>query len=537
MSTEDLFSSITGFDDLAADDDLSFDDVDDETGSSAGDGKRAGRKNKLRSSSTAEKKATHNAVERARRESLNARFLVLADMLPGMTHVKRASKAAIVNKSIEFIRDMHRSESKLAKENDALKVELEALRQRLAGSGGGAHQAPGGNPAAALGLHHHHQQQQQQQHPGAGLPAHPHHHLFPGMHPMHMQLPMMPHFPAAMASVAASAAAHNPMLGPSHPASSPETGNKQQQQQQQQQQPAPPSAGLPAPSNAELGQHLFPGIFAGLFNNSAGGVFDGIDHVRSESGSPAGSSSATMQQQQQSQTDSRGGNGQFTYGLFELPSVTGFGAAGAAKPPTSASPASYNSPPGTVASLAGSERTSQSQQSSSSQLTSNTAPSPASSNGVPTPPNNAYSPLSQPPVSAAANDPAIAAFDGSADAAYLAAQFAPNDLAKAQHELQAFIAYQQRMAYAGAAAAGAAQQHPSPPQGSPLLFPAHGSFGYSHQQQHGAPHPPQQPQPQMPFAVGCGPSAQASMAGMPAWQMMMAQQQAMVAAYGQQGHF
>lgn len=91
---EDLFSSITGLDDLAGvngggslDDDLSFDDNDDSLmdskGASSGGPARKG-KNRNNSSSTAEKKATHNAVERARRESLNARFLVLADMLPGM---------------------------------------------------------------------------------------------------------------------------------------------------------------------------------------------------------------------------------------------------------------------------------------------------------------------------------------------------------------------------------------------------------------------------------------------------------------------
>lgn len=95
LSQEDLFSSITGLDDLAGaqgagqgDDDLSFDDIDDslvdsKAGNAASTGTSRKGKNRL-ASSTAEKKATHNAVERARRESLNARFLVLADMLPGM---------------------------------------------------------------------------------------------------------------------------------------------------------------------------------------------------------------------------------------------------------------------------------------------------------------------------------------------------------------------------------------------------------------------------------------------------------------------
>lgn len=89
---EDLFSSITGLDDLGGsglgDDDLSYDDIDDSLLVDGSNNKTGGpaRKGKggRNASSTAEKKATHNAVERARRESLNARFLVLADMLPGM---------------------------------------------------------------------------------------------------------------------------------------------------------------------------------------------------------------------------------------------------------------------------------------------------------------------------------------------------------------------------------------------------------------------------------------------------------------------
>lgn len=87
-AAEDLFSSITGLDDLAGDDDLSFDDgFDDSLDQKAGG---PAKKGKNRPASTAEKKATHNAVERARRESLNARFLVLADMLPGMVRLSLA---------------------------------------------------------------------------------------------------------------------------------------------------------------------------------------------------------------------------------------------------------------------------------------------------------------------------------------------------------------------------------------------------------------------------------------------------------------
>lgn len=86
-AAEDLFSSITGLDDLAGEDDESFDDIEDSLDGGDRKSGSAAKKGKNRPASTAEKKATHNAVERARRESLNARFLVLADMLPGMVRI------------------------------------------------------------------------------------------------------------------------------------------------------------------------------------------------------------------------------------------------------------------------------------------------------------------------------------------------------------------------------------------------------------------------------------------------------------------
>lgn len=72
---------------------------------------------------SAERRATHNAVERARRESLNVRFLELAANLPTTCSVRRPSKNLIVNKSLEFVRN--------ALHNDAvLRLKLEeSLRQ------------------------------------------------------------------------------------------------------------------------------------------------------------------------------------------------------------------------------------------------------------------------------------------------------------------------------------------------------------------------------------------------------------------------
>ncbi|KAJ7688771.1 hypothetical protein B0H14DRAFT_872309 [Mycena olivaceomarginata] len=50
-----------------------------------------------RRANTAERRATHNAVERMRRETLNGRFLTLESLLPPLAALRRPSKAAIVS--------------------------------------------------------------------------------------------------------------------------------------------------------------------------------------------------------------------------------------------------------------------------------------------------------------------------------------------------------------------------------------------------------------------------------------------------------
>lgn len=70
----------------------------------AGEASAAGPKRRSRRPpNTAERRATHNAVERARRETLNGRFMDLAAALPSMAHVKRPSKSMIVNKCERFV--------------------------------------------------------------------------------------------------------------------------------------------------------------------------------------------------------------------------------------------------------------------------------------------------------------------------------------------------------------------------------------------------------------------------------------------------
>ena len=89
-------------------------------------------------SNHAEKRANHNAVERQRRETLNNRFLELAQCIPSLAHVRKPTKSVIVSRSIEFMHDSKlrlESNSNLIKglkaQNEELKTELNRLRNEL----------------------------------------------------------------------------------------------------------------------------------------------------------------------------------------------------------------------------------------------------------------------------------------------------------------------------------------------------------------------------------------------------------------------
>lgn len=229
---------------------------DDESKDSVGDLKGA-RKLK-RTASTAEKKATHNAVERARRESLNGRFLVLADMLPGMNHVKRASKAAIVNKSIELIKELQSTETRLSTENESLRAEMAALKARLSLQ-----------PSAAAG--------------NAMFPAHP----------------------QAAAAAAAALSSMPGMPGMHGFSAAPGLGLQQMGQAMAQQAAAVAAHQQQAAVAAAMQQEhmrsnsisshvpIFPGVFNGMFNGPAP-TMESLDNVRSESGSPSASTNAQL---------------------------------------------------------------------------------------------------------------------------------------------------------------------------------------------------------------------------------------------------
>jgi len=84
-----------------------------------------------RRANTAERRATHNAVERQRRETLNGRFLDLAALLPNLSQIRRPSKSSIVNSSIAHIHASRRHRILASRELRLLKLETDTLRREL----------------------------------------------------------------------------------------------------------------------------------------------------------------------------------------------------------------------------------------------------------------------------------------------------------------------------------------------------------------------------------------------------------------------
>jgi len=95
----------------------------------AGGVKRTSKPN--RRANTAERRATHNAVERQRRETLNGRFLDLAALLPNLSQIRRPSKSSIVNSSIAHINASRRHRIMAAQQLRLLKSEADALRHEV----------------------------------------------------------------------------------------------------------------------------------------------------------------------------------------------------------------------------------------------------------------------------------------------------------------------------------------------------------------------------------------------------------------------
>lgn len=91
----------------------------------------AGKRKPSRRANTAERRATHNAVERQRRETLNGRFLDLAALLPNLSQIRRPSKSSIVNSSIAHVHASRRHRLIAARELRMLKAEADVLRREL----------------------------------------------------------------------------------------------------------------------------------------------------------------------------------------------------------------------------------------------------------------------------------------------------------------------------------------------------------------------------------------------------------------------
>ncbi|KAG6901279.1 hypothetical protein C0995_014267 [Termitomyces sp. Mi166 len=92
---------------------------------------QAAKRKPSRRANTAERRATHNAVERQRRETLNGRFLDLAALLPNLSQIRRPSKSSIVNSSIAHIHASRRHRMLASRELRLLKLEADALRREL----------------------------------------------------------------------------------------------------------------------------------------------------------------------------------------------------------------------------------------------------------------------------------------------------------------------------------------------------------------------------------------------------------------------
>ncbi|CAO3596361.1 unnamed protein product [Absidia cylindrospora] len=100
-----------------------YDQRRDSTSSSGGTNRRA--------QSKAEKRAEHNAIERARREGLNTRFQQLAHLLPNLQHDTRPSKGTIIERTLEFVKDAIQKEDRYRHEIKDLRHTNRQLLKQL----------------------------------------------------------------------------------------------------------------------------------------------------------------------------------------------------------------------------------------------------------------------------------------------------------------------------------------------------------------------------------------------------------------------
>ncbi|KAJ7500215.1 hypothetical protein B0H11DRAFT_2275924 [Mycena galericulata] len=86
---------------------------------------------KVKRDSSAARRASHNAVERQRRDKLNARILELASLLPNLVGVRRPSRIAITQSSIAHIHSSRKHRMLASQQLRALHAENESLRTEV----------------------------------------------------------------------------------------------------------------------------------------------------------------------------------------------------------------------------------------------------------------------------------------------------------------------------------------------------------------------------------------------------------------------
>ncbi|KAF8182502.1 hypothetical protein K438DRAFT_2020903 [Mycena galopus ATCC 62051] len=84
---------------------------------------------KSKQRNSAARRASHNAVERLRRENLNSRFLDLAALFPNLANIRRPTKSSIVNTCIAHVHASRRHRFMASQQLRALKEECDSLRR------------------------------------------------------------------------------------------------------------------------------------------------------------------------------------------------------------------------------------------------------------------------------------------------------------------------------------------------------------------------------------------------------------------------
>ncbi|KAJ7723048.1 hypothetical protein B0H16DRAFT_1699089 [Mycena metata] len=101
------------------------------TTSSSLDSALGAQRVKPRQRNSAARRASHNAVERQRRENLNSRFLDLASLLPNLANIRRPSKSSIVNTCIAHVHASRRHRFLASQQLRILHEECDSLRREV----------------------------------------------------------------------------------------------------------------------------------------------------------------------------------------------------------------------------------------------------------------------------------------------------------------------------------------------------------------------------------------------------------------------